>query len=102
MPEQFDLFNPPKKPSSVQASGDKSAGDEELMPAPDEVVHPSEADEREAFEAEHPGTTYIPPKTRADREAASRRKEAILRRARVDILGEKGQPSLPRSPKRGR
>lgn len=85
-PEQFDLFAKPQR---------KSGGGEPLPPpSPEEPVadgpyEPTPADEQALLEMDHgPGVQYLPPKSRSEREAEKRRRQAM----HDDALGRLGVP----------
>jgi len=81
-PEQFDLFKP--RPTSEEEPPSPPPPEE---PAAEEPYDPTPEDEQARLEMEHgPGVRYVPPKTRAQRDAEKR----AIKRMTDDALGRMG------------
>lgn len=89
-PKQFDLFEPKPTGGGEEPSPPPLSDEEALMPvANEEPYEPTPEDEQARLEMEHgPGVRYIPPKTRAEREAEKRHRKRMT----DDALGRMGEP----------
>ncbi|MBI4434445.1 hypothetical protein HY635_01325 [Candidatus Uhrbacteria bacterium] len=86
-PEQFDLFKP-RPTSGEEPPSAPPPEDGEPVPADvEESYEPTPEDEQARVEMEHgPQARYVPPKTRAQREAEKR----AIKRMTDDALGRMG------------